>query len=156
VKTYRTTAAARQFEGTRALRYRNDVMAADEIRYWLKILHQDHGWRYRCLGRVLGIGMGKHVVSKIRGNSWIYGGEQLRMSVQLDRIIRGELVPIVTGRRQDAQLCDPPRPLETRRRMRVALGKNGARLEWVAMRPKREGTQLPNFPRVLGVLTCQE
>jgi hypothetical protein len=48
-----------------------DVMSCEEIRQWLKLLHEQFGWPWETLGRTLGIGEGKHVVSKIRGNSWI-------------------------------------------------------------------------------------
>jgi hypothetical protein len=55
-------------------------MSCDEIRHWLSVLHGQFGWPWETLARTLGIGEGKHVASKLRGNSWIYPGEQIRMS----------------------------------------------------------------------------
>jgi hypothetical protein len=94
-------------------RARQDVMSIGEILQWLTLLHERHAWPWETLGRTLGIGEGKHVVSKIRGNSWIGQLEQRRMSRQLCRIISGELVltaPNKYGRR-DAAIADNPQPI---------------------------------------------
>jgi hypothetical protein len=108
------------------------VMSCDEIRHWLSVLHGQFGWPWETLARTLGIGEGKHVASKLRGNSWIYPGEQIRMSRQLDRIISGELVCEKRGQRVDAVLADNPAPLTTKARMVYDL--KAGRIRWVAPR----------------------
>jgi hypothetical protein len=96
-----------------------NVLSVGEIRGWLALLHKQFGWPWETLARTLGIGEGKHVTSKVRGNSWFVGGEQARCSRQLLRIISGELVlsqPNKFGRR-DAVIADYPVPIRNPSRM---------------------------------------
>jgi len=123
------------------------VMGCDEIRHWLSVLHQQFGWPWETLARTLGIGEGKHVASKVRGNSWIYPGEQIRMSRQLDRILSGELVCEQCGRRVDAVLADSPTPLANKPRLVYDLNASGMR--WVAPRLALKPA-LPSFRAALG------
>jgi len=88
-------------------------MPCQEMRRWLKLLREQHGWPWETLARTLGIGEGKHAASKVRGNSRILPGEQCRMSRQLRRIASGELKlsePNKFGRR-DAVIADNPQPI---------------------------------------------
>jgi hypothetical protein len=114
------------------MRLLRGVMSCDEIRHWLSVLHEQIGWPWETLARTLAIGEGKHVASKVRGNSWIYPGEQIRMSRQLDRIISGELVCEKRGQRVDAVLADNPQPL--RQPARLAFDLSTGRLRWVQPR----------------------
>lgn len=117
-------------------------MSCAEIRHWLKELHERHGWPWETLARTCGIGEGKHVVSKVRGNSSIYHAEQRRMSRQIDRIISGELVPSKPDKRGrvDAVLAAHPVSLERSMRMKVDLATG--RLGFVERRAPTPGTVL--------------
>jgi hypothetical protein len=110
------------------------VMSREEIRHWMRELHTTYGWPWETLARTLGLGEGKHAVSKVRGNSWFRGGEQPRCSRQFDRIISGELVlskPNKYGR-IDAVLADHPVPLSQPARLKFDFASN--RLRWVVPR----------------------
>lgn len=104
---------------------RYEPMSCEELRYWLKRLHTQHGWSWGCLGRLTGLGTGDHVASKVRGNSHFVRGEQRRTSRLLDRIISGELVPVQRRVRgsfaTDAVVAEHPRPLQLGTRMRFDL-----------------------------------
>ena len=115
-------------------------MSRDEIRHWLRELHTTYGWPWETLARTLGLGEGKHAVSKVRG------GEQRRCSRQLDRIISGELVSEKRGQRVDAVLADNLTPLTTRSRMAYDL--KAGRIFWVAPRLAPEPV-LPSFRNAL-------
>jgi hypothetical protein len=119
------------------------VMTTDEIRYWLNELHETHGWGWGCLARTLRLGETKHVVSKARRpHVWFVGGEQRRCSKQIDRILSGELVPVMHGRRQDAVVAARPVPIQQPRRLVYSLSTG--RMSWVAPRPAPVPT-LPAF-----------
>jgi hypothetical protein len=105
-------------------------MSSDALRQWLKLLHERHGWPWETLARTLGIGEGKHVVSKVRGNSRFVGGEQKRCTRQLRRIISGELVLAERrnsqgGKRCDAVIADNPQPIRGAHRMAIDLRRGG-------------------------------
>lgn len=92
-------------------------MSTDEIRYWLTVLHRDHGWGMRALGRTMGLrGDGHGWVRKASGKEWIYAGEAKRMSRQIERILSGELV-CVKGKkfgghyRRNVLIAEHPKPI---------------------------------------------
>jgi len=121
-----------------------DVMSCNEIRHWMRELHATYGWPWETLARTLGLGEGKHAASKVRGNSWFKGGEQLRCRRGLDRIISGELVlskPNNYGR-IDAVLADHPVPLSQPGRLKFDFASN--RLRWVIPRQAPHPV-LPSF-----------
>jgi hypothetical protein len=133
-------------------------MSVEAIRWWLKLLHERHGWPWETLARTLGIGEGKHVVSKVRGNSRFVGGEQRRCTRQLRRIISGELVPVERrnsqgGKRWDAVIADHPQPLRLPVQWHINLKRKDP-FEWRAQEPPPP--MLNNFrnmiehPRVRG------
>jgi hypothetical protein len=125
-----------------------DVMSVGEILQWLTLLHEQHGWPWETLGRTLGIGEGKHVRSKIRGNSWIGALEQRRMSRQLCRIISGELVLIAPNKygRRDAVIADNLRPIRGALHMAINWPRS-ARIVWrTAPLPE---PSLPSFKNAL-------
>jgi hypothetical protein len=127
-----------------------DVMSVEEIRWWLKLLHEQHGWPWETLARTLGTGEGKHVVSKVRGNSRFVGGEQRRCTRQLRRISSGELVPVDRrnsqgGKRWDAVIADHPQPLRPGLHWHIDLRRGTAYLEPTAPPPP----MLPNFRTLL-------
>jgi len=129
-----------------------DVLSSEEIRQWLKLLHERHGWPWETLGRALGIGEGKHVVSKVRGNSRFVGGEQIRCTRQLRRIISGELVPAEMpnsqgGKRWDAIVADHPAPLRQQPQLHIDLSSKRSPVQWV--RPLPSPPALPNFRTLL-------
>lgn len=131
----------------RSYRLPESILSADQIRSWLKVLHEQFGWPWETLARTLGIGEGKHAASKVRGNSWIYRGEQVRMSRQLAKIIGGQLVlgpPNSRGRR-DAVIADHPRPIRGARPM--AYDMKTRHLVWPT--PLLPGPTLPSFRGVL-------
>jgi hypothetical protein len=109
------------------------VMTCEEIRYWIRELMKT--WPYGCLARTLGLPDLMAMKSKLR-RSWIYYGEQIRFSAQIDRILRGELVPVKTGLRWDAMVVDDPVPLKQPARMQYDL--QAGRLKWV---PPRRGVE---------------
>jgi hypothetical protein len=116
----------------------NPVMSCEEIRHWMRELHVTYGWPWETLARTLGIGEGKHVVSKVRGNSYFRGGEQRRCSRQLDRILSGELVPWKPERgRVEAVVADKPVPLTRPARFvyNLKIGKLGYVVPRMTMDP---------------------
>jgi hypothetical protein len=104
------------------LRSPKGVMSPDEIRFWIKELLTKHGWGPCGLARAVGICDAGGLKSKLR-KSWIFPGEQIRFSRQLDRIISGELIPKPIGPqgRIEAVLADNPKPLVSRPRMAYDL-----------------------------------
>jgi hypothetical protein len=129
-------------------------MSSEEIRQWLKTLHEEHGWPWETLARTLGIGEGKHAASKVRGNSRIKYGERRRMSRQIARILSGELVPSAPNirRRVDAKLADNPVPIHGAVRMVYDL--QSGRLAW-KLPPTPTGPRLPSFAEAIEKL-CGE
>jgi hypothetical protein len=111
-------------------------MSCDEIRYWIRELREHHGWPGRLLARTLGLPDKGALMSKLR-RSWIYPGEQIRFSRQLDHIISGELVPqrlrAPSGQmRWEAVVADHPVPLQ--KAARLAYDLKTGRLRWVQPR----------------------
>jgi hypothetical protein len=146
----RNPRAPRFFPATRFFPRAPDVKSVEEIRWWLKMLHEQRGWPWETLGRTLGIGEGKHVASKVRGNSRFVGGEQIRCTRQLRRIISGELVPVERrnsqgGKRWDAVIADHPQPLRPGLHWHVDLKRGTAYLEPTEPPPP----MLPNFRNML-------
>ena len=128
---------------------RDDVMSTDEIRWWLKELMDNRGWGACCLTRTLGLVDDRKakVTKKADGRSWIYRGEQRRMSKQLKRIIAGEIVVENLRRqgrgwRQRAVLADRPEPLRQGLHWNINLAR-GARV--TLKPPDPPAPILPNF-----------
>ena len=132
---------------------RDDVMTEAEIRWWLRELLDRHGWGPRCLRRTLGLtdrGSGNIVRHKADGRSWIYPREKTRMSLQLKRIISGELVvqnvkPWSRGFIQRAVIADDPQPLRGGWQWNINLARGTASLSTQRPHP----TPLPNFRTLL-------
>jgi hypothetical protein len=119
------------------------VMSCDEIRYWLRELTANHGWTFRALARLFGR-MRRNgqpndgaVRSKLN-HSWIYPGDQVVYSRQIDRILSGELV----RRRSHAVVADHPVPIH--RPARMVYDFVSDRLRWVNPRLVASPT-LPSF-----------
>jgi hypothetical protein len=121
------------------------VMSCEEIRHWFVALRRDHGWAGALLARTVGLPDKGAMTSKLR-RSWIYPGEQLKFSRQLDRILSGELVPLQIGRRWEAVLADNPKPLV--RQARMAYDFATGRVRWVTPRIGVDPT-LPGFQQVM-------
>jgi hypothetical protein len=119
------------------------VMSCEEIRHWIRELMTTHRWPRRLLARVLGVRNAGAMKSKLK-RSWIYPGEQLRFSRQIDRILSGELVPMKFGNRYDAVVADNPVPLAGRP---VMAWLPGVGLHWKAPRVSAAHT-LPSFAKV--------
>jgi hypothetical protein len=130
-------------------------MTCDEIRYWLKELHEKHGWNWACLARTLRLGEAKHARSKLRRNVRFVGGEQRRCSRQIDRILSGELVTaMLPGKkgppRQQAVVADHPVPIQQPARLVYDLATG--RMHWKKPRSVPEPV-LPSFATALRRLT---
>lgn len=117
------------------------VMSCDEIRFWIRELHEKHGWRRIVLARALGAHDAQTLFGKLKGK-WIYPGEQLRFSRGLDRIISGELVADYPY----ARVADHPVPLKQPARM--AYDFASGRICWVQGRGA-PAQALPSFSSVL-------
>lgn len=123
-------------------------MSCDEIRYWLVSLRQSHGWRVVALSRYLGFPDKGAMTSKLR-SSWIYPGEQLRVSKALHRIITGEIVcEKVTARRWEAVVATTRVPL--REPMRLKIDLTTGRLGFTAPRITARATGIPSFAALGG------
>lgn len=123
-------------------------MSCDEIRSWLVSLPQSHGWRLQALSRYLGFPDKGAMTSKLR-SSWIYPGEQLRVSKALHRIITGEIVCAkVSGSRYDAIIATDRVPLRTGPRM--VWDPTTGRLSIVAHRITARSTGIPSFAALGG------
>jgi hypothetical protein len=123
-------------------------MSCDEIRYWLVALRKEHGWKLMALVRFLGLPDGGALRSKLRA-SWIYPGEQLRMSRQIGRIISGEVVCQPLGRnRWEAVIADSPQPL--RHQGRWAINIQTGRIGYIARCVVARGTGIPSFTALGG------
>jgi hypothetical protein len=117
------------------------VMTCEEIRYWIRELRFNRGWRPVALSNTLGAYDSSTLMGKLKGK-WIYPGEHIRFSRQLDRIISGELVP--DGVR--ARVAEHPKPLQASVRMKfdLASGRLGYVQPRVGVVPK-----LPSFREAL-------
>lgn len=122
-------------------------MSPGEIRYWIRTLMQQHGWRQRCLSRALGCN--GDVTGMLRGH-WCGPREQARYTKQIGRILSGELVQEArrsgSATRYDAVVADHPTPLRATAIM--ALDPKTMRLRWLAP-PLHPAPVLPSFARGL-------
>ena len=127
-------------------------MSCDEIRFWIRELLENHGWRKIALARAVGIWTdgrhaGGHLARKLDADEWIYPGEQIRFSRGLKRVLAGEIVQVhLGGRRWGAVVASNPVPLRLPTRMRYNL--SSGRLEYAPTVLDCKPT-LPSFRDVL-------
>lgn len=119
------------------------AMSCEEIRCHVRELLENpaHGWKAYALGRALGFGdrsPDSSLKSKLR-RSWIYPGEQLRMSRQLARVLAGEIICVD----RKAVIADKPVPLRLPVRFRYNLAAGA--IERVQHSPLTRNVVLPTF-----------
>lgn len=92
------------------------LMGTDEIRYWLRELRTPrYGWSSTALGRTVGVG--HKTQRKSTGKQWIYRGEHVKASIQIPRILSGELICVKPpnwrpyNNRVKVQIAANPKPL---------------------------------------------
>lgn len=132
-----------------------DVYSCEELRFWLRKLYYDPagGWSHckAALARSLGLVTRQDLKSKLN-QSWIYPGEQIRLSRQLDLILQGYIVPQVTRVWHGAKVyegvyVDPPRPLfQTPKAWRVDITSKRPALRRMTLAPRRP--TLPAFEKL--------
>jgi hypothetical protein len=127
-------------------------MSQGELRYWIRefLYNPDLGWSHckSALARCVGIDR-QGLKSKIRQGrtqAWIFRGEQIRFTAQIERLLAGELVPVKIGQRWEAMVADHPVPLKVPALMRYDLASG--RLGYVAPRKRESQPTLPSFKDV--------
>jgi len=132
------------------------VMSCDEIRFWIRYLLEQEGWRPLVLARAIGIHTdnrhaGGHVRRKLDADEWIYPGEQIRFTRGLRRVLAGELVcRHLGGNKWGCVVADNPVPLRLPTRMRYNLA--AGRLEYAPTTLECK----PSLPSFRDVLTRAE
>jgi hypothetical protein len=131
-----------------------DVMSQDELRHYIRefLYNPAFGWSESklALARYLGIDL-PGLRSKIRQGrtqARFVGGEQIRFTRQIRRLLAGEVVAkqmrAPSGHmRWDAVIADPPQPIHLPARLRWDLAKG--RIERVPPAAPCYGPTLPSF-----------